>query len=280
MPISSQAISVKSSINLSDINIDGNLNMGVNDITIGGVNINDVFGKKVFLYSNIRGFPVTDTTIAERQDEFTINTPIGDASPMLSFTVNSAQNSLFESGFSYKIYQKKVTTKCNYSTGYKNKTIIKKSDNSVKYTDSTKQYSMTYNSYTTYSALADFYNYTSEIMPTPIPYNTAVKLTGLGSGNAVVCDFKELELNLCGKVLPLTEMVISDYSDHFSKILGVIMNNADSIKLDDLTYTNTQTQTQLPTPLSTGLIKDLGLEFEDLTTFQIMAGNPIFLFSR
>ena len=256
MGISSQAISVKSSVNLSDINIDCDLNMGTNKIIGYAKNVYPIIhGVTPLNYANLVGSEVlilSDDTVYSTASYNTWYTKI-------TLTLTEALSELIISGRQFRLtWENELKNSSTYTTY----TQMGISPNFTSYSG----YGSTYLVKGGIGAILTY---------NPYSYNDALIIqVKSSSGTGYIRNNK---VWLIGWIDHYPNVITDDLweSYGFNGIAGIELFNGDSVKLNDhLTYNGTTYPT---TPSSDSSLKYYYNKLTDLDSLEqieVLSGHP------
>ena len=271
MGISSQAISVKSSINLSDINIDSDLDLGTNNLLLNGVNINSIFSMATYKYQY--GKSVFNRTKLETPtllftDTTTYSNGSGGVYKLVNTysdmqTLTSITDKLVK--VSYQLTHKNSTIPSSYSRAHIGK-LGNESD--LACNNATTDW-VTFGNNNTFI-------YNQLYLPTD-----TVKI-GLkqSSGTSYV---KDISLWITETYDYIPTIINSTWLSAvgFNGIKSITLNAGDTVKLNDsadLIFSGSTGIITQPYISTTWNIFDLTNDYGTITQIETTAGNPIFEF--
>jgi hypothetical protein len=254
----------KNSINITDLNIDGNLDLGSYNLTttgdltasgtITGSNIKDIINVRW----GLTGFDQYLLNPITTETEYTATS--GTYKELAEIVQTTATNDFFEDNANYNyIHNVFIRGKENRSTNpliWTTKTNSDKTGSLIEIDGGTHYITLSGDSY------GNFYAY--PIAGSTTAYNDTIKLraTDTTSGsfwiNNLTFNFYKTFVN------PFT---LSNYSDHISDIIGVsLFDGSDIIKVGTKYFNGTS-----KSPLT------IDLSEETITTMEIISGNPLII---
>lgn len=264
MGFSSQAISVKSSINLSDINIDSDLDMGSNKI-IGYSKDNAFYIKWGVTPLDYHKFE-TPIKLVDNTTLVTNNTT--SYATKISFTMNSSLNENITNVINRKYY---IAWETNISSGQSGYSSFIKLDNKEYSAQGTNS-----NLYGSYGNTTDelitgrIYD---EVVNIQLRVSTAGQLARSNNNQIYLTSWVDYHADI------LTPAIINSYG--FTEISNILLNPTDQIKInDDIIYKGTAGNYNEPIyycDTSYGKYNKFS-DFKNITQIERIAGNPIIAF--
>lgn len=261
MPISSFPISVRSSVNLSDINIDSDLNLGSNNLILSG-NISNyskdfitiIHGITPLNFSNLSGG--NEVNILDDTTEYATPT-YGTWYTKITLTLTEALSELITPERKFRLtWQTEIKNSQTYQT------------NVAMGISTFTSYSQTGNTYGVKGGIA------SQLTYNPYSYNDSLIIQVKSSSG--IGYTKNNKVWLIGWVEHYPSVMTNDdiESYGYSGISNIILFNGDSIKINDDLIFNGITNPTTPNIDSLNRSYYKPSQYSDIEQIEILAGHP------